>query len=75
MDAGWGAAFVERFHRDYDDAIATVLTRDNREFLARHGEIEILPTFPTAWRVNGTTFIPEVEIVRVDVTGALKDDE
>ena len=68
MEAGWGMAFLERFEALEDDgAIATVLTRDNREFLARKGEIEVLSTFPTAWSLDGRNVIPESEIVRVEI--------
>ena len=70
MEAGWGSEFVQRFQeRENDNAIATILTRDNREFLARKEDVEVLATFPAAWFVNGRVFIPEGEIVRVEIDG------
>lgn len=71
MEAGWGKAFLEHFRNECDeDAIATIVTRDNREILVRHDEVEVLETFPSAWVANGATFIPESEIVRVEIHGA-----
>lgn len=75
MEAGWGNAFVQRFRDEYeDDAIATILTKDNREFYACPDEVEVLPSFPAAWRVQKRAFIPESEIVRVEVSGDRKED-
>jgi hypothetical protein len=74
VETGWGSTFVQRFTACADDhAVATIWTRAGREFLARRDDIEVLPTFPVVWIINGDQVVPESEIVRVKVTGDLRE--